>query len=68
MFVEMYDNCNVYIFWIGATEVESAVNFKKFIFREITKYIELDVFFIVSSPDHTFQPIKDPCFEDEDLL
>ena len=39
----MYDNCDVYIFWIGATEVESAANFKKFIFREITKYIELDV-------------------------
>ena len=39
----MYDNCDVHIFWIGATEVESAVNLKKFIFREITQYIELDV-------------------------
>ena len=39
--VEMYDNCNEYIFWIGANEAASIKAFHRFIFREISQFITL---------------------------
>lgn len=42
VFVEMYDTCDVYIFWIGTTAEESDKGFKKFIFKEISQFIKLD--------------------------
>ena len=37
----MYDNCNEYIFWIGANEAASIQAFHRFVFREISKFITL---------------------------
>ena len=42
VFVEMYDNCDIHIFWIGATEAESAKSFKEFVFKETSQFIKLD--------------------------
>ena len=43
VFVEMSENCNEYIFWIGTTAQQSADELKQFIFREISQFTELDL-------------------------
>ena len=37
----MYDDCNKYIYWIGATEADSIQDFKRFIFHQLQQFIWL---------------------------
>ena len=39
----MHDNRNTNIFWIGATAQQSAQNFKRFIFHEMSQFTELNL-------------------------
>ena len=39
--VEMYDNCNEYIFWSGANEAASIQALHQFVFHEISKYVDV---------------------------